>query len=62
MRVDAALWLKDYLVKNIDSLKGSKRFESVYLPEIQELLEDESSEVRIEAIEGSLCCLELIEL
>ena len=61
IRKDAALWLKDYLIKNIETLKGTPRFEDVYLPEIQELLNDESGEVRIEAIEGCLCVLELID-
>ena len=30
-------------------------------PKIQELLNDESSDVRIEAIEGILCVLQLLE-
>lgn len=61
MRKDAALWLKDYLIMHHETLKGTRRFDEVYLPEIQELLNDESGEVRIEAIEGCLCVLELIE-
>jgi hypothetical protein len=55
--MDGVLWIKDYLLKHHESLQGTPRFEDVYLPEIQELLNDESNDVRIEAIEGILCVL-----
>ncbi len=57
IRMDGVLWIKDYLLKHHQSLQGTPRFEDVYLPEIQELLNDESNDVRIEAIEGILCVL-----
>ena len=40
---------------------GTERFEDVYLPEIYELLNDEESHVRVEAIEAILEVLEHID-
>lgn len=62
IRMDGVLWIKDYLLKHHESLQGTARFEDVYLPEIQELLNDESNDVRIEAIEGILCVLQLLDV
>lgn len=62
IRMDGVLWIKDYLLKHHEKLKGTPRFEDVYLPEIQELLNDESNDVRIEAIEGILCVLQQLDV
>lgn len=50
--------MKEYLQANHEKLIETKRFEEVYLPEIYELLNDEESYVRIEAIEAVLEVLE----
>jgi len=34
IRMDGVLWIKDYLLKNYETLQGTARFEQVYLPEI----------------------------
>jgi predicted RNA methylase len=60
--MDGALWLKDYVLKNHETLVKAPRFESVYLPEIEELLNDESNDVRIEAIEAILCVLQVLDV
>ena len=57
IRLDGVCWLKEYLCSNFKELLGTERFEEVYLPELVELLNDESSDVRIEAVEGILCVL-----
>jgi hypothetical protein len=61
IRMDGVLWLKEYLLEHHETLRSTPRFEETYLSEIQELLNDESSDVRIEAIEGILCVLQLLE-
>ena len=61
IRIDGALWLKEYLLDHHLELKGTPRFDEIYLVEIQELLNDESSDVRIEAIEGILCVLHTLD-
>ena len=61
IRMDGVLWLKEYLLEHHEKLRGTSRFEDVYLAEIQELLNDESSDVRIEAIEGILCVLQHLD-
>ena len=54
--------MKEYLQANHKKLIGTARFEEVYLPEIYELLNDEESYVRIEAIEAILEVLEVVEV
>ena len=54
--------MKEYLQANHEKLIGTERFEEVYLPEIYELLNDEESYVRIEAIEAILEVLEVVEV
>jgi hypothetical protein len=61
IRLDGVCWLKDYLCNNHKELLGTERFDEVYLPEIVELLNDESSDVRIEAVEGILCVLQHLD-
>lgn len=58
IRLDGAIFLKDYIKKNSKELIGTYRFNDVYLPELYELVNDEESYVRIEAIE---CLLEVME-
>ena len=62
IRTEGAIFMKEYLQANHQKLLGTERFEDVYLPEIYELLNDEESYVRIEAIEAILEVLESIEL
>ncbi len=62
MRRDGGIFFKDYLKKNSKELIGTERLEDLYLPEIQELLNDEESYVRIEVIEAILEILEHLQL
>ena len=50
IRMDGARFLQDYLPE----AKESQRFDSVYFPELIELLNDEENYVRIEAIKAAL--------
>ncbi len=52
--MDGARFLQDYLPE----AKESPRFESIYLPELIELLNDEENYVRIEAIKAALEVIE----
>lgn len=61
IRIEGAKFLKEYLQTNGQKLLGTERFEDVYLPEIYELLNDEESHVRVEAIEAILEVLEHID-
>jgi hypothetical protein len=54
IRLDGVMFLRDYLSLNAEKLKEGNRLENVYLPELYELLNDEESMVRIEAIEASI--------
>lgn len=54
IRLDGVIFLKEYLAKNHVELKSGARLEDVYISELIELLNDEESVVRIEAIEASI--------
>lgn len=58
IRLDGAIFLKEYITKNKAKLIGTERFNEFYLPELYELCNDEESYVRIEAIE---CLTEVLE-
>lgn len=62
IRTEGAIFMKEYLQANHEKLVGTERFEEVYLPEIYELLNDEESYVRIEAIEAIAEVLEHVEV
>ena len=62
IRTEGAIFMKEYLQANHEKLMGTERFEEVYLPEIYELLNDEESYVRIEAIEAILEVLEVVDV
>jgi hypothetical protein len=62
VRRDSGMFFRDYLKKNSVELVGSDRLEDLYLPEIYELLNDEESYVRIEAIAAILEILEHLAL
>ena len=54
IRLDGAKFLKMYM----PLAKDSPRFDSIYFPQLVELLNDEENYVRIEAIEA---CTEVLE-
>lgn len=62
IRLDAAIFFREYLQEHASALIGTARLEEYFLPEIYELLNDEESYVRIEAIEAVLEVLEKLEL
>lgn len=62
IRLDAAIFFKEYLQDHAADLIGTARLEEEILPEIYELLNDEESYVRMEAIEAVLEVLEKLEL
>jgi len=62
IRTEGAVFMKEYLQANHEKLIGTVRFEEVYLPEIYELLNDEESYVRIEAIEAIVEVLQVVEV
>jgi len=62
VRRDGGIFFQEYLKKNSKELVNTERLEDFYLPEIYELLNDEESYVRIEAIEAILEILEHLQL
>ncbi len=62
VRHEAAIFFKDYFEENAQKLIGTERLQDYYLPEIYELLVDEESYVRVEAIEATLEILEQLDL
>ena len=52
IRMDGAIFLKEYLEKNGKSLIGTSRLKQTFLPDLCELLNDEETYIRIEAIEA----------
>jgi len=61
IRMDGAIFMKEYLETYFDALKGSSRLTQTYIPEICELLNDEETYIRIEAIEGISYVLETLD-
>jgi hypothetical protein len=59
IRTDGVLFFKEYL-KN-ERAKTNERFGSVYIPELIELLNDEESYIRIEALEIMTDFLDYLE-
>lgn len=54
VRLDGVTFFREYITKNHEILRKGPRLESVYLPELYELLNDEEVMVRLEAIEASI--------
>lgn len=61
IRLDGAIFLKEYLHKNFEKLIGSARLKQTFLPDMCELLNDEETYIRIEAIEGIQYVLESLD-
>ena len=61
IRLDGAIFLKEYLHKNYEKLIGSNRLKQTFLPDMCELLNDEETYIRIEAIEGIQYVLESLD-
>ena len=61
IRLDGAIFLKEYLHKNFENLIGSARLKQTFLPDMCELLNDEETYIRIEAIEGIQYVLESLD-
>jgi len=61
IRMDGAIFIKEYLEINHESLIGSARLKQTFLPDMCELLNDEETYIRIEAIEGIQYVLECLE-
>ena len=51
IRMDGALFFKDYLNEKAETIVQHHRFKSVYIGELIELLNDEEAYIRIEALE-----------
>lgn len=51
LRMDGALFFKEYLEMHHKSLLGTNRLEQTYIPEIIELCNDEDTNIRIEAVD-----------
>ena len=50
LRMDGAVFLREYLAQNYEALIGTSRLENTYVPEIIELCNDEDPNIKIEAI------------
>jgi len=66
IRVDGAIFLRDYLTNNAAVLRlpppqGSGRLASIYIPELVELLHDEEMLVRLESIEAGVEIIDSME-
>jgi hypothetical protein len=61
IRLDGAIFLKEYFHKNFQTLIGSSRLKQTFLPDLCELLNDEETYIRIEAIEGIQYVLESLD-
>jgi hypothetical protein len=60
IRMDGAIFMKEYLSANFETLKASPRLKQTYIPEICELLNDEETYIRIEAMESISYVLETL--
>jgi len=60
IRIDGAIFMKEYLAINFESLISSPRLKQTYIPEICELLNDEETQIRIEAMESISYVLETL--
>jgi hypothetical protein len=61
IRLDGAEFFKDYITANFAKLMECDQWEDVYLAELFELLGDEESYVRMDAIEGCTAILDKID-
>ena len=61
IRMDGAVFMKEYLALNFEALKNSTRLKQTYIPEICELLNDEETYIRIEAMESISYVLETLD-
>jgi hypothetical protein len=59
--MDGAIFMKEYLAMNFEALKSSARLKKTYIPEICELLNDEETYIRIEAMESISYVLETLD-
>jgi hypothetical protein len=62
IRMDGAIFFKQYLEQNYQKLIGTQRLEQTYIPEICELINDEETFIKIEAIEGLQYILETLSV
>ncbi len=62
IRLDGALFFKQYLMENHKNLIGSTRLMQTYIPEICELINDEENFIQIEAIDGLQYVLETLDV
>jgi hypothetical protein len=60
IRHDGSVFFKQYLEANHETLLGTTRLTQTYIPEICELINDEETFIKIEAIEGLLHILETL--
>ena len=61
IRMDGALFFKDYLQESSEKVLGHPRFKQVYVGELLEFLQDEEAYIRIEALEVVTNHLEHLE-
>ena len=61
IRLDGAEFFKDYITANFAKLMESDQWDNVYLAELFELLGDEETYVRMDAIEGCTAILDKID-
>lgn len=61
IRMDGAVFMKEYLQMNHEKLLGSTRLKQTFIPEICELLNDEETYIRIEAIEAISYVLDTLD-
>lgn len=62
IRLDGAIFFKQYLMENHKSLIGTTRLKQTYIPEICELINDEETFIKIEAIDGLQYILETLDV
>jgi hypothetical protein len=62
IRHDGSIFFRQYLEMNHKSLLGTSRLEQTYIPEICELINDDETFIKIEAIEGLQYILETLSV
>lgn len=62
IRLDGAIFFKNYLMENHKSLIGSTRLQHTYIPEICELINDEETSIKVEAIDSIQYILETLDV
>lgn len=59
--MDGAVFMKEYLQMNFVKLVGTTRLKQTFIPEICELLNDEETYIRLEAIEAISYVLDTLD-